>query len=265
MRFLFVARLMTIRRVFYLGPIMKNKITMTIIMILALSLAAEGAAWAERMKIAIIDSGAKDHVDQVLSFTSIPGDHDPLNHGTYVAQLIRQGYPQAHLIMLQVCEKRQGRYLPSREAIFQAIQWCIKNNIQLVNMSLVTRYDSQIEKIITNASTSHGLVFVAAAGNKTIASRFASDGRGFIRRKQSLTKPAFPASSQHVISVGAVDMFGEITDYSDQTCDLYDDGKIIGQEGTSFASARITAKVASLLKTQGQLSPQHIIQKLQKS
>lgn len=199
---------------------------------------------ADEVRIAIIDSGAKAYVDEAVSFTALSATEDPLNHGTQIAKLIRQGNPEAKIVMLQVCEKVNGEYKPSQAAVQKAIDWIVQNNIDVVNMSLVMRFNRDIENSITNASTSHGIVFVAAAGNRTLASHFAADQNGYITKSSKIIKPAFPASVPSVIAVGGLDDRGQIAPYSDKTCDIYDYGKILGHEGSSFACARVTGKIA---------------------
>ena len=220
------------------------------IFVLLLALGFSSGAYADVIKVAVIDSGATAYVDSARSFTGLAANRDLLNHGTEIAKLIRQGNPDIQIHMLQVCEKTDGIYKPSPEAILKAIQWSIENKMDVVNLSLVTKYNREIENLINEAATSHGVVFVAAAGNRSIASHFAADQDGFIRKVSKSVKPAFPASSENVISVGAVDEEGQIASYSDKQCDLYANGQIMGQEGTSFACARITAQVVSFLQNQ---------------
>ena len=205
------------------------------------------AVYAAEVKIAVIDSGTTGPVDFKKSFTSLRADEDPLNHGTQVAHLIRQNNPSAKIHMLQVCEISDGKAKPSRDAILKAIAWAVENHMDIVNLSLVLKYDERIEKAITDAATSHGILFVAAAGNRTIASRFAADEKGYVHKVQRTVKPAFPASDPHVIAVGGLDESGNIAKYSDKTCDIYEKGSILGQEGSSFACARVTGRIAQAL------------------
>lgn len=231
-----------------------KKIAALVVGAVGFILLAWSLAFGGEVKVAILDSGTKESVDGAVSFTAYPATQDPLNHGTQVTKLIRQGYPQAKIYMLQVCDKINGSLKPSREAILSAIKWCIENNINIVNMSLVTNYDKEIEKAITNASTSHGVLFIAAAGNKDIASHFAADSHGFICKVAKIVKPAFPASNSLVIAVGGLDGQGRLAEYSDKTCDTYENGKILGQEGSSFACARVTGKIAQLFANNPQLT-----------
>lgn len=218
---------------------------------------------AEEIKVAIIDSGAKGYVDEAISFTSYAGTEDPLDHGTQIARLVRRDYPDARIYMLQVCEKIDGVLKPSKEAIVKAIDWAVSQDIDIVNMSLAIRYDQEIERAIVHAATSHGIIFVAASGNKSIASQFAADSNGFIRKVNKTIRPAFPSSSEHVISVGAVDKYGRLSEYSSKSCDIYEQGEILGQRGTSFASARVTAKVAKILSARPGVDKRTIVSLLQ--
>jgi len=211
---------------------------------------SNSVVFGDTVKIAIIDSGTKNNVDKAISFTALSPHNDPLNHGTQVAKLIRQGSPDAEIIMLQVCDFIDGKFKPSKEAVLEAIKWSVENHVDVVNISTIIHYDQRIEKAIENAATSHGVLFVAAAGNQSISSRFAADSNGVMRRKLNEPKLAFPSSSKYVISVGALDLQNKIASYSIKKCDLYANGKIAGQEGTSFASARITAKIANILANQ---------------
>lgn len=206
------------------------------------------AASAENVKIAIIDSGTKGYVDLSISFTSFEPTQDPLHHGTKIAKLIRAKSPDAHITMLQVCERINGVLKPSREAVLEAIKWSIENDIDIVNLSLVTNFDEQLQMAIEDAAINHGILFVAAAGNQSITSRFEAGEDGFMRRIHKRPPPAFPSSSEHVISVGAEDANGQIANYSTDNADIYTYGRIFKQRGTSFACARITSKIANILK-----------------
>ena len=109
--------------------------------VMNLEMTASENLFAKDIHIAIIDSGATGYVDFGKSFTSFPANSDPLNHGTYIAKLIRSANPHAQITMLQVCTKERGQLKPSRSAILKAIQWAVDNDIDVVNMSLVVKYD----------------------------------------------------------------------------------------------------------------------------
>ncbi len=229
---------------------MKNKMTkwtQCIAAIVLIFCVSQSNARAEEVRIAILDSGSASYVDYAKSFTSFPADSDPLSHGTHVAKIVRAENPNAQIHMLQVCENLDGKLTPSPQAIIQAINWAMENDIDIINMSLVTHYNADIENLVRKASTEKGIIFVAAAGNRSVASYFAMDAQGFVTKNAEDVKPSFPSSSPYVISVGALNKQSQITKYSSKFADIYADGQIAGQEGTSFASARITAKASQIL------------------
>ena len=218
-------------------------------MIVATAIINPVFACANEVKIAIIDSGATAYVDRAISFTSIPANSDPLHHGTVVSELIRQGAPDATLYMLQVCEKIDGNFKPSNKAVKEAIEWAIVHQVNVVNMSLVIDYDTDIDNLITKASTQNGILFVAAAGNDSMKSRFAMSPEGFVTKSSTESIASFPASNPHVISVGGINRDGKLASYSNKGNDIYADGKVAGEEGSSFSCARISGKVAEILKS----------------
>jgi len=218
------------------------------------------SALAEQINVAIIDSGASQYADYSKSFTSFFPNEDPINHGTQIAKIIKEEAPSAKIYMLQVCEIKEKQFRPSSEAVIKAIEWSVENNMDIVNMSLVTDYSKDIEDAIEDAAMKHGIVFIAASGNKTIKNRFVADDEGFIRRSQQKLKPAFPASSAHVISVGALESDGKLADYSAVGADISANGFIKGQKGTSFACARVTSKVINtILQYNPQRTPAAIL------
>ena len=218
-----------------------------LLVLIALIIISAGNVHAQEVKIAIIDSGTRGYVDFYKSFTTYSADEDALNHGTIIARLIRKNSPDAKIHMLQVCERIDGVLKPSKEAVLNAIKWSVENGIDVVNMSLVIDYNEAIAEAIKTANVEHGILFVAAAGNETFASRFVADENGFMRRKSDATALSFPASSPYVISVGSLDSRGKIAGYSAGFSDVYAKGRSHRQNGTSFACARITAKIANIL------------------
>jgi len=199
------------------------------------------------VNIAVIDTGSTEEFSQAISFTGIAANTDPLDHGSKVARLIQEITPEARIHVLQVCEKINGRYAPSIDGIIKAIQWCMENNIGIVNLSLVIPYDKKIEALIKQAYLDKGIIFVAAAGNRNITGYFVVDNYGFVSLSDREQELNFPASSNYVISVGAQDSKGRIADYSRKNADVFSQGSYAGLQGTSFACARITALAAEIL------------------
>ncbi|MBM3252234.1 MAG: hypothetical protein FJZ11_05620 [Candidatus Omnitrophica bacterium] len=226
---------------------MKTKLTAKILSVLiALGIFFLATNLYAEVKIAVIDSGSTDRFCEAISFSSIPANQDPIGHGTKIARIIRDSNPEAKIYMLQVCEKSKEGYKPSAQSVIKAIQWCIENDIDIVNLSLVMLYNKEIEEAIKEAYHNKGIVFIAAAGNKSLLNRFAVNSNGNICLSKNDSSLLFPASCEHVISVGAKDSTGKTANYSINDVDVFSDGNCGKQHGTSFACARITAKAAKI-------------------
>ena len=133
-----------------------------------------------------------------LSYDMIRGSgegEDGSGHGTYVAGIIAAANkggekvgvaPEAELYCLKVLGDN-GHGQPS--SLIAAIEWCIENRMQIVNMSLgFTSDHASVSQALWLAANS-GMVLVAAAGN---------DGPGVGRIR-------FPAAYDFVIGVTATD------------------------------------------------------------
>ena len=227
-----------------------KKVILSLFLSVCLNLPALSMAQTQAPRIALLDSGATGYVDRVISFTSLAADQDPLNHGTIVAKLVRQGNPHAKIFMLQVCENIDGQWKPSPRAVIAALQWVIQNNIDIVNLSLVLGKNPKIDALIKEATLQHGTIFVAAAGNPTLNSHFAFDTKGLVYRasRSRDVSTAFPSSNPYVISVGSLKTRGKQSSQK-KVCDIYANGKAGRQEGSSFACARITARIIELFST----------------
>lgn len=90
-------------------------------------------------------------------------------------------------------------------SIICAINWAIKNKIDIINMSFGTYYPSKILKKYIDKATEYGIVIVAAVGN---------DG-GFKNRYRIM----YPAKYDNVIAVGSGDENG-VSIFSNNSIDL---------------------------------------------
>src|SRR5215469_10408863 len=93
------------------------------------------------MKVAIIDSGVHadhPHVGGVDGGVAIAGDDliDRLGHGTAIAGAIREKAPAAQLYVVKVFDRRLSTSL---ETIFRALEWCLENKMDVINMSIGVR------------------------------------------------------------------------------------------------------------------------------
>lgn len=157
------------------------------------------------VKIAIIDSGCDnkhpllEHIQFGQDFTSQDSatwSHDPVGHGTHCAGIIAahgkngnmmRGFaPEAEIHILKIFPG--GRY----SSLLEALDYCIDNQIDVVNMSLGA--DSEINPAIEQTlelATQSGIMCVVAAGNSGDAVKY-------------------PACSPQALAVAAVGSFKDL-------------------------------------------------------
>ncbi|MEK4459654.1 S8 family peptidase [Paenibacillus sp. FSL R10-2748] len=160
----------------------------------------------KQVKIAIIDSGCDNshpslrHILKGADFSSRNADssswsNDPYNHGTHCAGVIAakssehsmfRGFaPEAEVHILKIFP---GDREVGLSALQHALEYCIVNDIDIINMSIgVEGYDPIIEQTIT-AAVDDGITCVVAAGNS------------FKENKTVL----YPGSSAQVLTVSAI-------------------------------------------------------------
>ncbi|MDF2591508.1 MAG: hypothetical protein K0S75_974 [Clostridia bacterium] len=201
------------------------------------------------VKVAVIDTGVNaynlklegNHVFTDALDASDAGTNGRL-HGTYVAHIIKKIAPWCKLYSLKVANS-QGEILKS--AILQAIDWCVGNDISVVNISLGKRGDCKPTCLVCNSLSrikERKGIAVVAMGN------FGREGEGIL---------SCPASSQYALTVGAVNQYRQLADYSSKgrpdsnKPDILAPGwiQMTGDkeiEGTSFAAPFISAVIACL-------------------
>lgn len=222
-------------------------------------------AWAqnqgEGIKVAVVDTGVDyTHPDLSLNYkggyNAIDPEASPLDdngHGTHVSGTIgaiRDGKgvagvaPKASLYGVKVLSASgSGSY----SDIIDGIQWCVKNEIQVINMSLGGRYSiASFHEAIQKAKEA-GITIVCAAGN---------DG-GAVN---------YPAKYEETIAVSASNSSDNVAYFSSRGAEIdfiapgvsvystYKDGKYATLSGTSMASPHV-AGLAVLSAAIGNSSP----------
>jgi subtilisin family serine protease len=197
------------------------------------------------VKVAVIDSGvnpAHPHVGGVAGGAAISaGEADPshdyldyLGHGTAVAGAIREKAPDAILYAVKVFDRALTTNI---EIIIKAIDWCVDNRMDVINLSLGTANVEHRDLIghAVDSAAQKGIVLVAA--------------------REMAGKPSLPGSLPAVIGV-AVDWEGPRARY---TVNLLDDDPVFiasayprdipgvprerNLKGISFAVANMTGFV----------------------
>ena len=101
---------------------------------------------SRRVRVAMLDSGVytgNAHIQRGLEGgVSIlpdgverPEFQDTLGHGTAVCAVLQQMAPEADLYSVKIFDKRLATSLP---IVLRAIDWCLKQEIDIINLSLGT-------------------------------------------------------------------------------------------------------------------------------
>jgi len=126
------------------------------------------------------------------------------NHGTAVASMLVGGsswgslLPEAKLSAAGVFHKnRKGKPRASANSILQAVNWLIKQKVQIINFSIGGSKNRLMERAIKKADEL-GIVLIASAGNN-----------GPYTKKKS-----YPAAYKPVIAIAASDPFDRVARFS---------------------------------------------------
>jgi len=114
------------------------------------------------VRIGMIDTGlnaAHLHVGNIAGGVTIgpegetAGYQDQLGHGTAIAALLHQQAPEAQLIAIKVFDRTLAT---NRDTVIRAIDWCLQNEIDIINLSLGTanpahriRFEDAVRRIRT--------------------------------------------------------------------------------------------------------------------
>ncbi|KKS27792.1 MAG: hypothetical protein A2736_00140 [Candidatus Yanofskybacteria bacterium RIFCSPHIGHO2_01_FULL_41_27] len=129
-----------------------------------------------QIRIAVVDTGCGPHPDlriwggaSVVSYTeSYSDDH---YHGTHVAGIIAAidnefgvvgVAPRVRLYAVKVLNGFGSGFVSD---VIEGLQWCVRNKMNAINMSIGTYMNYQTMKLTVEAVNRAGIVQVAAAGN----------------------------------------------------------------------------------------------------
>ena len=88
------------------------------------------------------------------------GYQDQLGHGTAIAALLHQQAPEAQLIAIKVFDRTLAT---NRDTVIRAIDWCLQNEIDIINLSLGTanpahriQFEDAVRRICARGKTAGG-------------------------------------------------------------------------------------------------------------
>ncbi len=200
------------------------------------------ASALEPVKVAILDSGSNLAYKEGISL--IDGTVKDYNgHGTLMASIIKEVYPNIELYIIKVIGK-DGLAI-NEEAIVLGIEWAISRDVDVINMSLRLKGSEKLHQVIKKAYNK-GIIIVAAAGNKN--SRMDTLTTEYDRRNIA-DEIAYPAKYPEVIAVSAIDRYGKIYDASikGKEIDIFYKGYKGRQAGTSIASSYVAGLAARII------------------
>lgn len=228
-------------------------------------------AWStttgHRIKVGVIDTGVDfSHPDlrhslsrgiNLLNRNIYP--HDDNGHGTHIAGTIAaanqpQGMigvaPRAIISPIKAFDQNGSAYVSD---IILGIEWCIRNQIDVINMSFGMRTKSKaLLGAVVNAYNA-GIIIVASSGN---------DGK---RRSVD-----YPARYPQTISVGATTKLRRVAPFSnrgtfidvyapgDKITSAWLKGKYHEMSGTSMATSHVSGAIALMLAEKPDLTPSEI-------
>lgn len=241
---------------------------------------APAIASPRRVRVAVVDSGVSaSHPDLAptggMDFN--PSDDptrtwssDASGHGTHVAGicgalhneigLVGAAAPGAELYGLRVFPDARVSKL------VQALDWCIENGIDVVNLSLGTAAASETMREAVTRAVEAGVLVVAAAGNSGSRVMFPAAFDGVIAVAALGDTSAFPATSPHRLHTGEHrdgSLFAAAFTCSGPEVDVIapgvavvstvPDGGFAAWDGTSMACPFVTGFVARLLQSEPSL------------
>jgi subtilisin len=238
--------------------------------------APEAWKWSRgnRVKIGVIDTGIDYmHPDlrgriskgvNLIHRSLLPVDDN--GHGTHISGIIAASNftsgiigvaPQAMIHPVKAFDRNGTAYVSD---IVLGIDWCVRNRMDVINMSFGMRTRSQSFHDAVRHAYAEGIVIVASSGNEG--------------RRSGID---YPARFTQTIAVGATTKNGKLARFSNRgkAIDIYAPGDKIRStwlnrsyaelSGTSMATSHVTGVIALMLQLKPDLRPSEIKSLLKKT
>lgn len=231
----------------------------------------------DTIKVAVLDSGydtvgdiyCSGHENLVDPEWDVNGE-DLTGHGTAVTSIIMSGsqdrgtegiIDDESAIELYSVKVLDGGNQAPVSRVIQGIQWCIDQEIDIINMSFGTTYHSTILEDAIEKAAKEGILMIASVGNT-------GETTGIVE---------YPAAFEEVVGVGSVNerMEHSVFSATGEEVELVAPGEnvplssywglVTVGSGTSYAAPHVTAIAALLWAKDSQKSSESIRGLLQKS
>ena len=164
-----------------------------------------------------IDDDGNGYIDDVYGINTVnvrKNPNDDQGHGTHVAGVIAMkskaggvGIAYGAKILPIKSGDQSGNF--EQDNIVEAINYAVKQNVEVINMSFSGGYSAAVEVAVKNAYNNN-IILVGAAGNEGAPT---SDGKGKISSNAEIYDN-YPAGSKYVLGVMAYDQYNELAEYS---------------------------------------------------
>lgn len=165
------------------------------------------------VKVAVLDSGIADHADLVVAggMNALDGADtgdfrsDDNGHGTHCAGVIGGRNPTNGVCgVAPEAELYAVKAFPGGRLsdLLEGLQWCIDNQMDVVNMSLAIGSPSALLALKLAEAAQAGITLVAAAGNGGGAISYPAANDGVLAITAFGSMRAFPADSAHALRIG---------------------------------------------------------------
>lgn len=181
--------------------------------------ALKNALWKNKLEIPgnNVDDDKNGYIDDVYGINAINYRQQPdddCGHGTHVAGIIamqpeNSGVGIAYGANIMALKAGDGRGNFQQSRIVECINYAVKNNVDIINMSFAGGYSASVEVAVKNAYNQNVLL-VGAAGNEGAPT---SDGAVKLHSKANVFDN-YPAGSQYVIGVMAYDKNNQLCKFS---------------------------------------------------
>jgi hypothetical protein len=220
-----------------------------------LGISGDNSSWGKGVRVAVLDTGVLQHpafqsLVRGINLVDFPADASLINsHGTSVASLIAGSgantpgvAPGAEILSIRVANDfgQSDSFL-----LAQGIMAAVDAGVSLINISMGSQGESAVLRKAIDYANERGVLIFAASGNNGIGQVF------------------YPAASEGVIAVGAVDARGNHLDFSNTGKEIavsapgygvnaaWSGDQIAMVSGTSFSTPIIVGAVAAVMTEAG--------------